>query len=40
MKKSDNSLITYEYDEYNRQIGWTNYDTDGNKKSHAVVEYE
>lgn len=40
MKKSDNSLITYEYDEYNRQISWTAYDIDGNKTNHAVVEYE
>ena len=32
--------VIYEYDEYNRQIGWTNYDTDGNETSHAVVEYE
>lgn len=29
----------YDYDEYGRQIGWTEYDADGNEKSHSVVEY-
>ena len=32
--------ISYDYDEYGRQIGWTDYDTDGNETSHSVVEYE
>lgn len=30
----------YEYDEYGRQIGYTNYDVNGNETSHTVVEYE
>ena len=30
----------YDYDEYGRQIGWTEYDEDGNETSHSVVEYE
>lgn len=39
-KNIDTSYVIYEYDEYNRQIGWTDYDADGNETSHAVVEYE
>lgn len=33
-------ISIYEYDEYGRQIGWTEYDADGNETSHTVVEYD